>query len=281
MNPEHLTINLSGSLMNFAVPKVMGIVNVTNDSFYSKSRVKGKEEILKTVGKMISDGADIIDVGGCSTRPGAEDVGPRKELELLQPAFETIRENFPSIPLSVDTYHSEVARESVEKWGVNIINDISGGTIDPEIWNVAGELRVPYVLTHMRGTPEDMGNHTDYEDITAEVVTEFSKKLFILHEMGLNDIILDPGFGFAKTVKQNFQLLRELNEICEIGLPVLVGISRKSMIWKTLDSSPEDSLDGTIALNAIALEKGANIIRVHDVKEAKRTVRLINSLKEI
>lgn len=279
MNKEHLFLNLSGHLMNLEVPKVMGILNTTPDSFYAGSRFSEKEEIKKRVVEMINDGVDIIDVGGCSTRPGARIIAPDEEYDRIAPALDIIRTVAPEIPVSVDTVYSSVARKSVEIWGVKIINDISGGSLDNEMWETVADLKVPYVLTHMRGTPETMNLETSYADVTADVITDLSKKVASLHLMGVNDVIIDPGFGFSKTVAQNFAILDELSEFCKMDLPVLVGLSRKSMIWKTLEINPEDCLDGTIALEAIALEKGADILRVHDVKEARRIVKLWSALK--
>lgn len=274
-----LSLNLSGRLMNLSIPKIMGILNVSPDSFYEGSRNLSCKEISNKIDEIIAEGADFIDIGGCSTRPGSIPPSIDEEWRRINPALRLIREKYPLFPLSVDTFRSEIARKAIEEFNVQMINDISGGELDPELWNVVAENHVAYVLTHSRGNPENMNQLTDYDDVTANVITEISKKVNELHRLGVCDIIIDPGFGFAKTIDQNFKLLSELEQVAEIGLPVLIGISRKSMIYKTLDVSPEDSLAGTIALQAIALEKGANIIRTHDVREAVETARLVSMLK--
>ena len=274
-----MTLNIRGELMDLSIPKVMGIVNVTPDSFYSGSRTQGGKEIRQRVERMIAEGADILDLGGYSSRPGAGDVSPEEEYDRLARALEVVKEVAPRIPVSIDTFRASVARRCVEDWGVDIINDIGGGTLDPEIQETVADLRVAYVLMHMRVTPSTMQSLTDYKDVTAEVITDLSKKVCHLRGMGVNDIIIDPGFGFAKTLAQNFQMLNELGEFCKMGLPVLAGISRKTMIWKTLGITPEESLEGTVALDAIALDRGANIIRVHDVLPAVQTVKLFSRLR--
>lgn len=259
--------------MDFGIPKVMGILNVTPDSFYAQSRTLREEVIRIRVRNMIAEEVDIIDVGGCSTRPGYTEPSLEEERERVNLGCRIVREISQDIPLSIDTWRTEVAREAIYLWRADIINDISGGK-EPDLWTLAAEKRVVYVLTHNR--PD--GN-TDYEDVTANVITELAKKLNELHRLGLNDVIIDPGFGFAKSLQQNFKLFAELEEFSRIGCPVLVGISRKSMVYKTLDIKPEESLAGTIALDAIALEKGADILRVHDVKEAVETVKLFRMLR--
>lgn len=271
---ETLTLNIRGRLLDLSTPKVMGIVNVTPDSFYASGRTPDPENLELRIRQLRNEGADIVDVGGCSTRPGASDVKEEEEYRRIAPALELLKKIWPEVPVSVDTYRATVARRCVEDWGVDIINDIGGGTLDPDMWNTVAELRVAYILTHMRGTPSTMQEHTSYEDVTAEVLTDLSRKVYVLRDLGVNDIIIDPGFGFAKTVRQNFRLLDELGEFCKMGLPVLAGLSRKSMIWKTLGVSPEESLEGTVALNAIALREGASLLRVHDVKAAKEVVKL-------
>ena len=280
MDKGHLTINLKGKLMDFGIPKIMGILNVTSDSFYEGSRCKTKEDIRRRILKIIDEGTDIIDVGACSTRPGSNPVSEKGELERLSEALDIIREIDSEIPVSVDTYRAEVAKICVNDFGANIINDISGGEIDEDMWETVAKLQVPYVLTHLRGTPGNMQTLTQYDDVTAEVISDLSKKIFSLRRLGINDIILDPGFGFAKTILQNFQLLDELGNFCEMGLPVMVGLSRKSMIYKTLDCDPENALEGTIALQAIALDRGADILRVHDVRPAASIVKLNMELKQ-
>ena len=272
MKTPPLYLNISGFLMDLEVPKVMGILNITPDSFYSGSRVSERREIEERVKRMLEEGVDIIDIGGCSTRPGFSEPTEKEEAERVDMGCEVVREITPDIPLSVDTYRSSVALHSIEKWGIDIVNDISGG-LDPEMWPMVADKKVAYVLTHNR--QENNG----YKNVTAEVITELSKSVNELHRLGVNDVIVDPGFGFAKSLDENFKLLNDLDLIKEIGLPLLVGISRKSMIYKTLNLTPEESLVGTIALNSIALEKGCDILRVHDVKAAKETVKLFAKLK--
>lgn len=274
-----MTINIRGELMDFDVPKVMGIINVTPDSFYSGSRTQDSFEIRGRVEQIVSEGVDIIDLGGYSSRPGADEVSPQEEYDRLARGLEIVKDVAPDVPVSVDTFRASVARRCVEEWNVDIINDIGGGTLDPEIWQTVADLRVAYVLMHMRGTPSTMQQLTDYDDVTADVITDLAKKAYELRGLGVNDIIIDPGFGFAKTVAQNFKMLDELGEFCKMGMPVLAGMSRKTMIWKTLGITPADSLEGTVALGAIALDRGADILRVHDVKAAVETVKLMRALK--
>lgn len=261
--------------MSFDIPKVMGILNITPDSFFSGSRTFLEEDIRRRVRKMIEEGADIIDVGGCSTRPGFTLLSHQEEWERVSLGCRIVREISSEIPLSIDTFNAYVAIKAIENFQVDIINDVSGG-VDPEMFDIIAENKLPYVLTHNR-----KDGNSDYSDVTADVIKELSWKLHELYKRGVNDVIIDPGFGFAKTLQQNFILLNELNEFIEIGCPLLVGISRKSMIYKTLDCSPEESLTGSIALDSIALEKGANILRVHDVKEAKESVKLFTKLKDL
>jgi dihydropteroate synthase len=255
----------------------MGIVNVTPDSFFEGSRVFTESEILHQVEKMLSEGAAIIDVGGYSSRPGATDVSLDEELERTVHAIKIIRTNFPTAILSVDTFRSEVARQSVLE-GAAIVNDISGGMLDANMLDTVANLKVPYILMHMRGAPQTMSGLATYENMFTEIATYFSEKIHALHQRGINDIIIDPGFGFAKTIDQNFQLLSHLEYFKIHNKPILAGLSRKSMIWKTLEVSPHESLNGTTALNIIALEKGASILRVHDVKAASETIKLFLKL---
>lgn len=271
---ENLSLNIRGRLLDLSTPKVMGIVNVTPDSFYASGRTYDAASVERRILQLKNEGADIIDIGGFSTRPGAGDVDPEEEYHRLSVGLEAVHRLWPEVPVSVDTFRGSVARRCIEDWGVDIINDVGGGTLDPEMWSLVAELRVAYVLMHMRGTPSDMNTFTGYKDVTAEVITDLSRKVFELRGLGVNDIIIDPGFGFAKTISQNFILLDELSEFCKMGLPVLAGISRKSMIWKTLDITPEESLPATCALNAIALREGASLLRVHDVKAAREIVKL-------
>lgn len=271
---DSLTLNIRGRLLDLSTPKVMGIVNVTPDSFYAASRVSSSEEVTARILQLKEEGADILDFGGCSTRPGAEEISADEEYSSLAAGLEKVRLLWPEVPVSIDTYRASVARRCVEEWGADIINDISGGTLDSEMWPTVAELKVGYVLMHTRGTPATMQELTDYNDVTAEVITDLSKKVYELKALGVCDIIIDPGFGFAKTLQQNFILLDELNEFCKMGMPVLAGLSRKSMIWKSLGITPGDSLEGTVALNMLALERGARLLRVHDVKAAREVVKL-------
>ena len=273
-----LTINIRGRLIDFRSPKVMGIVNVTPDSFYSGSRTPGDSEILGLVLQLRDEGADMVDLGGYSSRPGAQEVPEDEEYSRLARGLEIIRKEWEEVPVSVDTFRASVARRCVEEWDVDIINDIGGGTLDADMWETVADLGVAYVLMHTRGTPATMQTLTDYADVTAEVLTDLARKVYELRGLGVNDIIIDPGFGFAKTVEQNFRILDELGQFCRMGLPVLAGLSRKSMIWKTLGTTPEGSYEGTVALNAIALDRGADILRVHDVEAARQTVELITKL---
>ena len=278
MNRPHLTLNIRGRLVDFARPKVMGIINTTPDSFYKESRVKDSLAALSAAKRMIEDGADVLDIGACSTRPGVRPAGEKEEYARLAGVLEEIRTYYPDAILSVDTFRSNIALKCIENWNVDIINDISGGEGDPDMFDVIATTGVAYILQHMRGTPETMQSMTEYGDVTAELMTWFSKKLNDLHGKNVKDIIIDPGFGFAKTTEQNFQLLDRLGYFCELGCPVMAGLSRKSMIWKSLETTSEDSLAGTIALQAIAIDRGADLIRVHDVKEAVQTVRLMEKL---
>jgi dihydropteroate synthase len=275
-----MTMNVKGRLIDFSTPKVMGIVNVTPDSFYAGSRTRGRDAIAGRLLAMREEGADMVDIGGYSSRPGAGEVDPGEEYSRLATALEVVRDVWPEVPVSVDTFRADVARRCVEEWGVDIINDIGGGTLDPAMWETVASLRVAYVLMHMRGTPATMQQLTGYTDVTAEVITDLARKVYELRGLGVNDIIIDPGFGFAKTVEQNFRMLDELGEFCKMGMPVLAGLSRKTMIWKTLGVTPEDSLPGTTALNAIALDRGASILRVHDVRPAADAVRLISAMQK-
>lgn len=281
MLQKDLTINIKGRLITFETPKVMGIVNVTPDSFYSGSRTQGRDEIKDRVMTLVGEGADILDLGGYSSRPGADDVSAEEEYSRLAAGLEVVKEVAPDVPVSIDTFRAAVARKCVEEWGADIINDISGGTLDPDMWHTVADLRVAYVLMHTRGTPATMQSLTDYADVTADIITDLAKKVYELRGLGVNDIIIDPGFGFAKTVEQNFRLLDELGEFCKMGMPVLAGLSRKTMIWKTLGITPGESLDGTIALDAIALDRGADIVRVHDVATAVATARLMAVMRKV
>lgn len=274
------TINIRGELYDFETPWVMGIINATPDSFYSGSRTPDKESIRERVKVMRGEGADCLDLGGYSTRPGADEITPTQEWDRLAPALETIREVWPEAIVSVDTFRASVARKAVCEFGADIINDVSGGTLDPDMFATVAELRVPYILMHMRGTPADMQTLTDYENVTANVLSDLAFKTAELRSLGVCDIILDPGFGFSKTTDQNYELLNNLEEFTKTGLPVLAGMSRKSMIWKPLDITPSDTLPGTIALHMAAMMKGASIIRVHDVAPARQSADIFALMKK-
>ncbi len=275
-----MTINIKGQLYDFHTPWVMGILNVTPDSFFSSSRMQSEDTILRQVTKMMDDGADVIDVGGYSSRPGAEDVTSEEEYSRIALALNIIRKNYPDAIISVDTFRAIVAQRAVEEFEADIINDISGGDLDANMWTTIAKLQIPYVIMHMRGTPQTMQSIIKYDDITADVIKSLAFKVAGLHNLGVNDIIIDPGFGFAKTLDDNYALLAELKELKRIDVPMLVGISRKSMIYKALSCAPDDALNGTTVLNTIALLGGADILRVHDVKEAKETVKLVQLMKE-
>jgi dihydropteroate synthase len=274
-------INAGGRLLDLEIPKVMGIINITPDSFYKGSRYITDEEILGTATKMFEDGADILDVGGYSSRPGAKDISVDEESNRVLKAIKLINRELPDAIISIDTFRADIAREAVLECGAHIINDISGGDADSKMFSIVEKLNVPYILMHMKGDPRTMQNNPVYEDIVADILKWLGERIFKLKSAGLRDIIIDPGFGFGKTINHNFELLRRLGDFSIAGLPVLVGISRKSMIWKTLDISVDEALNGTTALNAIAIFNGADILRVHDVKEAVQTVRLIKKVKNI
>lgn len=278
MNRGYLTINTGGRLMDFSRPRVMGIVNVTPDSFYTGSRCSGLDEAEARVRQLVAEGADILDIGGYSTRPGAAEVSADEEMRRVAIGLEAARRVAPEVPVSVDTFRADVARKAVEGWNVEIINDVAGGTLDTRMWETVADLKVVYVLMHMRGTPETMSSLTDYDNVTANVITELSKKVYELRGLGVNDIIIDPGFGFAKTVAQNFKMLDELNEFCRMGMPVLAGMSRKRMLWETLGTDADHCGEATAVVNAIAIERGADILRVHDVKSARDTIRLMEAV---
>ena len=252
----------------------MGIINVTPDSFFSGSRSVDEKSITRRVAQMVADGVDMIDIGAYSSRPGAEEVTPEEEITRLRRGLEVLRDIAPDILVSVDTFRADVARIAIEEMGADIINDISGGNLDDRMFETVAELNVPYILMHMRGTPATMNTLTDYTDVTAGVIKELSEKVNRLSLLGVNDIIIDPGFGFSKTVQQNYKLLHDLNVLHLFRRPILVGVSRKSMIYRTLDTTPEGALNGTTVINTVALLEGAAILRVHDIKEAAEAVRL-------
>lgn len=256
----------------------MGILNLTPDSFYPGSRLSSADEAVRKAEKMLADGADILDIGGYSTRPGATDISLQEEQDRIIPAIEAILQHFPEAVISVDTFRADVAEASVAA-GAAIINDIGGGLLDEAMFETVARLQVPYILMHMRGTPQTMTSLAKYNNLVVDVLDELQVQLAKLQQLGAKDVILDPGFGFAKTVEHNFELLRHLDDFRIFGLPVLAGLSRKSMVYKSLDIDQADALTGTIAVNTVALMKGADILRVHDVKEAKQTVILLERTK--
>lgn len=272
-------INVAGKLLDLSIPKIMGVINITPDSFYEGSRVTDEKNILITAGRMLEEGADIIDIGGYSSRPGAGDVPPAEEKKRVLKAIGLVNREFPDAIISVDTFRAEIAREAVNECGALIVNDISGGEADKEMSGVIQELNVPYIIMHMQGMPGNMQDNPVYTDVVSNILVWFSTKIVGLHSAGVKDIIIDPGFGFGKTTGHNFEILHRLGDFAICGLPLLVGMSRKSMIWKTLDVTPEEALNGTTVLNTIALMKGADILRVHDVKEAIQAVRLMEMIK--
>ena len=272
-----MTINLNGNLMDLSTPKIMGILNVTPDSFYDGGMFDSNKKILDHVEKMLTDGADIIDVGGYSSRPGAKEVKLKDEIKRVVPTIELIKKEFNETTISVDTFRSEVALQAVNS-GASITNDISGGDLDPNMFNCVAELNVPYIIMHMRGNPKNMQNNPLYENVIVEIIENLSKKVFEATEAGVIDVIIDPGFGFGKTIEHNYKILSELSFFKELDCPILVGLSRKSMIYSLLEEKPENVLNGTTCLNTVSILNGANILRVHDVKEAKEIVKLTNFL---
>lgn len=267
------TINVRGRLVSLDEPQVMGILNVTPDSFFATSRCRSEEEIRQRVCMMRREGATMVDIGAYSSRPGAEEVSVEEELRRLLPAVGIVREEWPDAIISMDTFRAEVARQAVEA-GADIINDISGGEMDKDMFRTVAELHVPYILMHMQGTPQDMQKAPHYDNLMCEVFRSLGERVEELHEMGVADVIVDPGFGFGKTMAQNYEMMARLGEFRLLGCPILVGISRKSMVYRLLDTTPEESLNGTTALNTIALMNGASILRVHDVREAVEAIKI-------
>lgn len=270
------SLNLHGRLVTIDRPWVMGIINVTPDSFYSGSRVGDEQMLVERVHQMLDEGADVLDVGACSTRPGSQSVDAVGEMERLHWALNVIRRVAPDSVISVDTYRANVAQRCVEEWGADIINDISGGTLDEAMFSTVARLHVPYVLMHMRGTPATMASMTQYDNVAAEVLEWMARRIDQLRQMGVADVIADPGFGFAKTLEQNYELLAGLDAFHALEAPLLVGVSRKRMIYTPLNSDADHALNGTTVLNTLALERGAHILRVHDVRPAVEAVKLIS-----
>lgn len=274
-----ITLNLRGRLLELREPQIMGILNVTPDSFFSESRTPDEEHIAQRVKQMMNDGADMIDIGGYSSRSGANDVSTEEEMNRLRRGLRIIRKLYPDVPVSVDTFRADVARMCIEEEGADIINDISGGMMDRQMFRTVAQLHVPYIMMHMQGTPDSMQLAPHYENLRQEVMLYFAERIDRLCQMGVKDIIVDPGFGFGKTMEHNYELMAHLEDFHVFGLPLLVGISRKSMIYKLLGGTPQTSLNGTTVLNTIALTKGAHILRVHDVKEAAEAKRIVGMCK--
>ncbi len=274
------TLNLRGKLYSLCEPQIMGILNVTPDSFYAESRTSDEEHIAARVQQLMDDGADMIDIGGYSSRPGADDVSPEEEMNRLRRGLRVVRRLYPEVPISVDTFRADVARMCVEEEGADIINDISGGMMDRQMFRTVARLGVPYILMHMQGTPDTMQQAPHYDNLRREVMLYFAERIDRLCQMGAKDIIVDPGFGFGKTLEHNYELFHHLDDFNLFNLPLLVGISRKSMIYKLLGGTPQTSLNGTTVLNTIALMKGVHILRVHDVKEAVEAKRIVMKMTE-
>ncbi|GGB86724.1 dihydropteroate synthase [Dyadobacter sediminis] len=273
MQVSKKTLNIRGRLMELSTPVVMGILNITPDSFYAGSRISSVDELVDKAGQMQKEGAGIIDVGGYSTRPGAKEIDPEEEADRVESAIEPLTKYFPELILSVDTFRSSVAGRAVQK-GAHMINDVSGGILDDSMFDVAAALKVPYILMHMRGTPQTMNQLTNYNQLIPDILKDLKEKADVLRQKGVADIIIDPGFGFAKTIAQNFELMKNLRAFHLLDYPLLVGISRKTTIYKTLNITAEEALNGTTVLNTLALQQGASIIRVHDVKQAAEVVKL-------
>lgn len=269
------SLNLKGELIEVTRPQVMGILNVTPDSFYGDSRSFDADTISRRIDEMVSEGVDIIDLGAYSSRPGADEVTPQQEMQRLEMGMEILQKKSVAAPISVDTFRAEVAKYAVEALGADIINDISAGLLDEDMISTVAQLKVPYIAMHMRGNPSTMSQLSEYNNVTAEVMRELSERINRLTLAGVNDIIIDPGFGFAKTTEQNFELLRNIELLHELGYPLLVGVSRKSMIYKSLNITATEALNGTTVVNTLALQAGAAILRVHDVKAAHEAIKLI------
>lgn len=275
------SLNVNGRLLDFSTPQVMGILNVTPDSFYAGSRSRTEAEIAARACQILDEGASIIDIGAYSSRPNAEHISPEEEMQRLRTGLEILNRNHPDAIISVDTFRAEVARQCVEEYGAAIINDISAGEMDEQMFPTVARLNVPYIMMHMQGTPQNMQKEPHYENLLKEVFMYFARKVRQLRDLGMKDIILDPGFGFGKTLEHNYELMAHLEEFGIFELPLLVGVSRKSMIYRLFGATPQEALNGTTVLDTVALMKGADILRVHDVREAVEAVRLIEKLKSV
>lgn len=273
------TLNVNGSLLDLSTPCVMGILNVTPDSFYAGSRMQTEQEIEQRVRQIIDEGAAMIDIGAYSSRSGAADISPQEEMERLRRGLQVIRRVKEDAVVSVDTFRADVARMCVEEYGVAIVNDIAAGEMDKEMFATVARLHIPYIMMHMQGTPQDMQSHPHYDNLMKEICQYFARRVQRLRELGAADIILDPGFGFGKTLEHNYQLLAAMDELRLFGLPLLVGVSRKSMIYRLLDTTPQEALNGTTVIDTICLLKGADILRVHDVRQAVETVKIVEEMR--
>lgn len=271
------TLNIKGKLFDLGTPKVMGVLNLTPDSFYDGGRLKSDKDILSKAEQMLDEGVNFLDLGGYSSRPGADHISEEEEQKRVLQGLSVVKKKFAQAIVSVDTFRSGIAEKVLEE-GADIINDISGGELDKEMYDVISKFKVPYIMMHMRGTPQNMKNQTKYDDLINEILIFFVKKIEELRKRGVNDIILDPGIGFAKSITQNYELLKKLDYFKVFNLPILVGVSRKSFIYKTLGITPDNALNGTTALNTVSLLNGASILRVHDVKEANETIKLLKQL---
>jgi len=278
---RNYSMQIKGQLINFSIPKVMGVLNVTPDSFYDGSRYIEKDKILGKVEKMILEGVDFIDIGAYSSRPGAVIISYEEELKRLSATMELLRSCFPESTISIDTFRSGIARKMVEEYKADMINDISAGDMDKEMFNTIADLQIPYVIMHMQGTPKTMQKNPKYDNIVKDILTFFSGKVEELKLLGVDNVILDPGFGFGKTLDHNYELMNGLGQFSILNKPVMVGVSRKSMIGKLLGCTPDEALNGTVVLNTVALMKGIDILRVHDVKEAVEAIRIVTKLEEL
>ncbi|MDN3642159.1 dihydropteroate synthase [Lutimonas halocynthiae] len=272
-------INCKGHLIDLSKPRIMGILNVTPDSFYDGGKFRSDADILKQVEKMLTEGATFIDIGAYSSRPNADHISEEEELSRSIPVIQLLSKEFPDSLLSVDTFRSRIASEGISA-GASLVNDISGGGMDQHMFETIAKLQVPYILMHMVGTPQNMQQHVNYDDLVKDMIYYFSKKIFKLRQLGVNDLIIDPGFGFSKTLDQNYELLQKMQLFNTLGLPILAGLSRKSMLYKLLDTDAVNALNATTTANSIALSKGAGILRVHDVKEAKETIMIFEKIKQ-
>lgn len=274
-----MTINCKGHLLDLSVPKVMGVLNLTPDSFYDGGQFKNEKEVLDQVETYLQQGMDILDIGAYSSRPGAKDISEEEELKRQQSVLKKVTKEFPELIISIDTFRSKVAKESLDH-GAHIINDISAGKLDDDMLDLIADYQVPYIMMHMRGTPQTMKQLTDYDNLVNDIVFYFSERVAEARSKGINDLLIDPGFGFAKTIEQNFELLNHLKVFGHLELPILTGVSRKSMVYKTLNITSQEALNGTTALNMAALMNGSSILRVHDVLEAKQCITLYQKMKE-